>query len=44
MPSQKNNKTEDTMRLNQYLAKRGIASRREADEFIEKGKVVHHGR
>lgn len=44
MPSQKNNKTEDTMRLNQYLAKRGIASRREADEFIEKGKVLVNGK
>lgn len=32
------------MRLNKYLAQQGAASRREADELIEKGQVLINGR
>ena len=31
------------MRLNQYLAKSGISSRRKADELIKAGKVKVNG-
>ena len=33
------NKTDDHMRLNQYIAKTGVCSRREADQFIAAGLV-----
>ena len=31
------NKTDDHMRLNQYIAKSGVCSRREADQLIAAG-------
>ena len=31
------------MRLNKYLAKSGIASRRKCDQFIENGKIMING-
>lgn len=41
----KNLKTQkQTTRINQLLAERGIASRREADELIESGKVLVNGK
>lgn len=35
---------EEGMRLNKYLARAGVASRRKADEFIEKGQVKVNGK
>lgn len=32
------------MRINQYLAKQGVASRREADKLITAGKVKLNGK
>ncbi len=34
---------EDEMRLNKYLSKAGVASRRKSDEMIEAGRVVVNG-
>ena len=31
------------MRLNKYLAKAGIASRRKCDQFIENGEIMING-
>jgi 23S rRNA pseudouridine2605 synthase len=37
-------KTSESVRLNRYIALCGLASRRHADELIEKGKVLVNGR
>jgi 23S rRNA pseudouridine2605 synthase len=37
------NKNPDELRLNRYIAKAGICSRREADELIKKGKIKVNG-
>ena len=39
----KNTPDQFPMRINKYLAQKGIASRREADELIEAGKVLVNG-
>ncbi|HLS82293.1 MAG TPA: S4 domain-containing protein, partial [Steroidobacter sp.] len=31
------------MRLNKYISERGVASRRQADEWIEAGRVTVNG-
>ena len=36
--------TEDSIRLNRYIANSGVCSRRDADELIESGKVIVNGK
>lgn len=45
-PTQITSKTEDTypMRINKYLAKQGISTRRGADELIIQGKILLNGK
>ncbi len=37
------NKEKDVLRLNQFIAKAGVCSRREADELIKKGEITVNG-
>jgi 23S rRNA pseudouridine2605 synthase len=43
-PSGKNNKNQETIRLNRYIANAGLCSRREADTFIATGCVSVNGK
>ena len=37
-------KTEDAVRINKYLSQAGICSRRQADTYVEEGRVEVDGK